>query len=173
MKISASEHGVIRIFALDLPADQAAKFDSAALKSALGADSFDADKAEIFDVADLDDLKLTGYLIQGNGVSETDVSPFAPQLSALKGHVAIVYSAAFKGSDQTLKITTPLRHIATFNEAPLQVKFKDLPSDSAARTPHTKPAKKPVSDAAMSGRVATVALLVIFAFTAVFIWAAG
>jgi hypothetical protein len=36
-----------------------------------------------------------------------------------------------------------------------------------------KPPKKPASDAAMSGRVATVVLLFLAVFLALFIWGAG
>ena len=37
----------------------------------------------------------------------------------------------------------------------------------------TKPPKKRPSDAAMSGRVATVVLLVLAVFVALFVWGAG
>jgi len=143
------------------------------LQTALGAKGLMEDQTEVFKPSDLDQLGVAGYLEQGCGVAPADIDPLRPQLAAIKDAAVVVFSSAFGGVDQKLTITAPLRHIATFEEEKDAINFEKLPSQSAKmqnNPPEEKPAKKPVSDAAMSGRVATVVLLFIFVFTALFIW---
>lgn len=167
--VSPNEAGVVRIYAIDLaPADTLAfcepKPDQNGdadwpLKAALGVTHLDEDFVEVFDVATLEQIGLSGYLVMGNGIAEADVAPYKDMLDRLQGHVAIVFSAAFGGVEAQLTPQSPLRYIAAFREENAPVTFKPLPDESAKRT-DAPPAKKKPSDAAMSGRVATIALLV-------------
>jgi hypothetical protein len=169
--VMGNEHGVIRIYAIDLPTDQISLFtqrqqvagnDPWPLKDALGATvNFNEDFIKIVDVAALGEIGLVDYLTLGNGVSAGDVAPYSDVLTRVQGHIVIVFSSAFKGEAQTLAIKRPLRFIAAFREESAAVTFEPLPDGSAKGTLAGKvPRKKPTSDAAMSGRVATIALLV-------------
>lgn len=182
MNVPALETGVIRLFAIDLPKDQIEDFrtpvhgtDDAVtwpLKDALGAAFLDEDFVEVFPVEDLESFGLAGYLMEGNDVPEDQIDAMRAQLAALKGYVLLVFSSAFSDTAQTLTPRAPLRHIGTFFSEGAPVKFEQLPSQSADPNSGVKPRKTP-SDAAMSGRIATYALLFIFLFTALFIWIAA
>ncbi len=172
--IKPTEHGVVRVFAVDLPEDQIAGFNRQngtwPLQEALGADVLNADHVELFPVSDLDELGLTGYLEQGYGMDHADLADMRARLDGLSGHVLIVTSRAFGETAQTLTPRAPLRLIASFNEDTAPVAFEPLPSKAARGTTGGKAAP---SDAAMSGRIASLALLVLFALVAVVVWVAS
>lgn len=184
--VSAVERGLIRIYSIDLPADTGpqdiARFAEPRhdtgddpdwpLKAALGVSYLDEDFVEVFDVAALDEIGLVGYLIAGSGVAEADVAPYSELLDGLSGPIAVVFSAAFGGFDATITPQPPLRYVAAFREESAAVTFKPLPDESAKRV-ETPSAKKKPSDAAMSGRVATIALLVMALLVWLMIWIAG
>ena len=168
--VTANERGLIRIYGIDLPADEIQLFagspqsggdDPWPLCAALGAAAdLNEESIEIIDVEALGEIGLVGYLTLGNGATAADFAPYSDLLAGIQGHVAIVFSSAFKGVAQTLSPGPPLRFIAAFREGGAPVTFAALPDDSAKGTLSDAPRKKPVSDAAMSGRVATIALLV-------------
>lgn len=166
-EIEEGERGLVRLFTVDIPRAEIDAFDPA---EALGAPALDPDQTELFPLSDLRGLGLSGYMREGLGIAEEEID--ASRLDALEGVVLVVRSAAFGGASATLTVQTPLRWIGTYREETAPVKFEPLPAgrtqEAAAPDP---PAKRP-SDAAMSGRVASVALLVIFALTALVIWIA-
>ena len=185
LKVRKNEFGVVRLFTVDAEAEGQNKMSAEPewgedpsdppwpLREALGVDYLDSDFIELFDVADLDELGLAGYMIEGLGIAEDDVAPHRAQLDAIKGLVLIVFSNALGGFETTIRPKSPLRWVGTFVEDRPPVQFDPLPSGGAERPPAPEPEKKRPSDAAMSGRVATVALLVIFALTAVVVWVAS
>ncbi|MBD3679736.1 MAG: aspartate carbamoyltransferase catalytic subunit [Rhodobacteraceae bacterium] len=116
LDIPAHERGYVRVFALDLPDEEAARFNAEALATALGARHFDATRAEVFPVGDLGELGLSGYLAEGMGVAAEELDPDRARLDALKGHVAVVPSVAFAGKAQAVTVTAPLRLIGTYRE---------------------------------------------------------
>ncbi len=172
--IRSTEHGVVRVFAVDLAAEQLTGFNRQngtwPLQEALGAEVLEADHVDLFAVSDLDELGLTGYLEQGYGMDPEDLADMRVRLNALSGHVLIVTSRAFAGQAQTLKPRAPLRLIASFHENAAPVVFEPLPSKAARGTTGGKAAP---SDAAMSGRIASLALLVLFVLVAVVVWIAS
>ncbi|MFK7938125.1 MAG: hypothetical protein AB8B82_02005 [Roseovarius sp.] len=174
--ITETERGVVRVFAIDLTDDALKAFvrrnGSWALQEALGADVLTPDLVEVFDVADLTGLGLSGYLHEGQGIAPGDLDPLRAQLDAITGSVMVLPSSAFAGTAQTLSVRAPLRLVATFNEDKPPVAFEPLP-DASAKGEVSPEGKPRPSDAAMSGRVATVALLLIFIFTALMIWIAA
>ncbi len=139
MRVSASEHGLVRVFKIDLPRDQIEAFGTPSsdsgqhwpLAQALGASQLLQDHVVVFDMADLDDLGLAGYLIQGHGISKQDIDMDRAQLARIEGHVLIVTSAAFAGLAQDLSPRAPLRWIATYCEEQQPVNFEPLPDASA------------------------------------------
>ncbi|WP_306005749.1 hypothetical protein [Aquicoccus porphyridii] len=136
-EIRSSEQGVIRLFAVDLPPDEAAHFNRRngtwPLRAALGADWLDPDHLLFFDIADLDGVGLTEYLAEGHGIGAEELAPLRQRLDGMKGHALIVTSRAFGGRAQTIKPRAPLRLVATLHEDRPPVIFERLPSDAATR----------------------------------------
>jgi hypothetical protein len=179
IEIKASETGVVRVFAVDIPADQIGAFTSRngrwPLREALGAEALDAAHVEVFDAADLAGVGLPGYLADGHAIPDDQITPMRAQLMAREGTLMVVTSRAFQGTAQTLTPRAPLSLIGTFQEPHDPITFGALP-DASARTPEPpseEPARKAPSDAAMSGRVATVALLVLALLVVVMVWIAA
>lgn len=175
IEIKPTEAGVVRVFDVDRTAEEAGPFNrrngSWPLKDALGADVLDADHVDLFQVEDLEGVGLVGYLQDGMGVAAADLDDHRAALDRVSGTVLVLGSRAFGGVSQVLHPRAPLHLVATFNEDRAPVSFEPLPDESAR--PGSKPKKAPPSDAAMSGRVAMIALLVIFVLTGVVIWVAA
>lgn len=142
MQVSSSERGLVRLFAVDVPPEEIEAFrtqvigvDGALLswplKEALGFTYLDEDFIELFPVSDLEEMGLTGYMIEGLGIAQKDVAEDATRLTAQKGWVLIVLSAAFDGVAQTLSPKAPLRWIGTYKEDGAPVHFEPLPDASA------------------------------------------
>lgn len=174
--VKENEHGVVRLFTVDLPEGELDDFAEAKgdgpspLQEALGVEELNTDFVELFPVSRLEGLGLPGYMIDGLGIAEADVNEDRARLESIQGPVLVLLSSAFDGKAQTLTPKSPLRWVGTYTEERAAVSFKPLPSDSAKGTTGGKP---PPSDAAMSGRVASIALLVLFLLVAVVIWVAA
>lgn len=180
--IKAGERGVVRLFRIDLPPEEIKTFSENdlmtgrwPLKEALGIEDVNATFIDVFSVAELGELGLAGYMTEGLGVSQAELADDGAFLGALDGHVLTVLSGAFKGLAVTLQPSPPLRWIGTYREDRAPVQFEKLPDEAAVSEaePEPVPKKKKPSDAAMSGKVATLALLVFFALTALMIWIAA
>ena len=132
---------------------------------------------DLMQVEDLEGYGLSQYLEQGMGVSSHDLEDAHALIEGLTGTVLVVSSGAFGGQAQVLTPRAPLRLVATFNEDKAPVQFDPLPSAGAQVAPAPEdpaaPEPKKKSDAAMSGRVAMIALLILFALTAVVVWVAS
>lgn len=170
MHIPAHERGHIRVFALDLDSAAAQDFSQSAqaLATALSIDQIDPAKVEIFDIADLEQMPLSTYLIDAQGAERTQIAPDAARLDQLRGHVVLVFSSAVTG--QTLTPTGPLRWIGTYSEPDMMPSMEPLTSDGAQGQINKKP---PPSNAAIGGRVATVALAFMFLLVILMIVIAG
>ncbi|MBO9478411.1 hypothetical protein J7382_12765 [Shimia sp. R11_0] len=142
MQVTDSERGLVRLFALDLPSEEITAFREPVydtdgditdwpLQRALGFTYLDEDFIEIFPISDLEDLGLTGYMVQGLGIAEADVKEDAARLSSQKGWILVVLSSAFEGAAQTLSPQSPLRWIGTYKEEGAPVSFEALPDASA------------------------------------------
>jgi hypothetical protein len=175
-EIKENEHGIVRLFTVDLPEAELDDFAEAKgdgpspLQEALGVSDLNTDFVELFPVSALEGLGLTGYMVEGLGIAEADVNEDRARLEAIEGPVLVVLSSAFGGTPQTLTPKPPLRWVGTYTEERAAVNFKPLPAESAKGTTGGKP---PPSDAAMSGRVASIALLVLFLLVAVVVWVAA
>ena len=145
MQVKPTERGLIRLFSVDLPPEKIKAFNTRTfdddgdqtswpLYDALGPNYLDEDFIEYFDVADLEGIGLTGYMTQGLGIADSEIAQDAARLSTLKGHVLIVFSAAFDGIGQTLNPRAPLRWIGTYTEEASKVSFPTLHSDAAKGT---------------------------------------
>jgi hypothetical protein len=180
MEVKEGERGRVRVFAVDLAPSELAAFRDPdgdwPLKAALGADTLDPAHVEAFPVSDLEGLGLSGYLSEGHGIPDDQLADMRARLDAQTGPVMVLTSRAFHGTAQTLTPRAPLRLLASFTEERPPVSFAPLPSGDAGRTAPSDdstaaPPRK--SAAAQSGRVAMIALLVLFALAAVVIWVAA
>lgn len=140
LNVVPNERGCIRIFELDLSNEDLRKLKNpqgespsteAAVAHMLGLDWLNADYIEMFDVADLDELGLAGYLTQGNGVAPASIEADRTRLGEIKGWVLILYSSAFDGKSAQLSPNRQLSFVGTWQEARDQVSFEPLPSKAA------------------------------------------
>lgn len=173
--IRSAERNVVRVFAVDLDRKAAEKFgepgDPWPLQEALGAAYLDPSHVDLLQIEDLEGVGLSGYLEQGMGVSPKDLNEARALIEGITGTVLVIGSNAFGGQEQVLTPRAPLRLVATFNEEKEPITFEKLPDGGTERA--AAPEKKTPSDAAMSGRVAMMALLVIFALTGLVVWVAS
>lgn len=185
LQIPANETGVIRVFALSMSTEKARALKAGmsenngnshggSLRQLLGGAALDASHVELFALADLGDMALADYLVEGAGAEPKVVEPDRLKLSALDGWVMIVYSSAFLGMQQVLTPTSELRLIGTYAQEGTDWGARiDLSTPSArprgSGMSEPAPKKRP-SDAAMSGRIAMLALLVAFAVVGLMLW---
>lgn len=174
--IPANQSGVIRVFALSMTDTEAKalKSDPGAINAMLGG-AVDAEQVEIFPVSDLEGVGMAGYLSEGNAVPEADLAPDRAKLDKLGGWVMIVFSRAFGGAATTLTPQPALTLIGTYGSEGVDWRATETVTSEAAKPFSAPPetVKKKPSDAAMSGRIATLVLILLALFTVVFIWAAG
>ncbi|GGX53400.1 hypothetical protein GCM10007385_21820 [Tateyamaria omphalii] len=176
MRVPPNERGVIRVFALSMTDKeaQALKDDPEAIDAALGA-SVDAEQVEVFRVSDLEGIGLVGYLVEGNAVPPEQLSPDKAKLAKLGGWVMIVFSLAFGDRETALNPATTLTLIGTYGEIRTDWRAAETVEADSAK-PYSAPpetVKKKPSDAAMSGRIAMIALLVLGLLTWVMIRIGG
>jgi hypothetical protein len=123
--VSPQETGVIRVFALDLPDDQAraltlarrTEADDRRLAALLGVDDLDPVHVDVIAVDDLIDGGLPGYLTEALDAEEGPVTANAPMLAARQGWVVIVLSRAVAGRAPGLTPAPTLRLLATYRTA--------------------------------------------------------
>lgn len=179
LSIPAAESGLIRVFALSLPEAEAKalKADTPQVgahpvERALGAQTLVTKHVEVFPIADLGDMSLPDYLTEGAGAARPPIDTDRAKLTALEGWVMIVYSGAFGGVAQDITPESALTLIGTYaQEGTDWTNVIDI--ETASAVPQAAPApelKRPPSDAAMSGRIAMLALLVAFAVVGLMLW---
>ncbi len=174
LPISHLETGLVRVFALFLPDDEAKAVKQSIeteLARLLGVTALDTHQAELFPIADLDEMSLTEFLEDGHGVAPDALKGDKAKLNALEGWVLLLRSAAFEGLDVTLHPSAQITLIGTYAE-PTTDWSEDMPLTAASATEQNPPKKQP-SEAAMAGRIATIALLFLFLFTALIVWIAA
>lgn len=178
--VAKGERGIVRIFAVDLPEPELEHFTARTtgtngkvrwpLQEALGVPVLDEDFIEQFPMEDLAELGLSGYLSEGYDIPDDALSNVSDALDAIAGNVLLIWSEAFGGAETILVPSAPLRHVATLQEPQPEVQFEPLPNKSAKREPEDVRNKPAISDAAMSGRIALIALLVAFFAVGLMIW---
>lgn len=134
LDIPSGEHGLIRVFTLDLSLTEAEPLldnDAQGLKSLTGATALDTDHIDLFDMNDLSGMPLADYLAEGHGVPHIEIAPHRAQLDRVKGRVLVMRSPAFEHLGQRLQVSKPLRWIATFGEAQGEQPIETLRSPSA------------------------------------------
>ena len=172
ISVTATEAGVVRVFALSMDDAAAQSLKTGdALAQTFGGAALDATHVEVFALADLGEMSLPDYLIEGAGVQQAALESDRAKLNALSGSVMVIYSSAFGGKALEL---TPDRALTLIGSYPQEgtdwTGAIDLSTPSALPKTPEGPAKKRPSDAAMSGRIAMLALLVAFGVVGLMVW---
>ncbi|WP_368186247.1 hypothetical protein [Aestuariibius sp. HNIBRBA575] len=180
--LNVPEYGrAVWVFAIDLPDTAIAAFQAETysdhgelrdwpLCDALGLDWLDHDFIEVFEAQTMQEYGFARYLTEANGLDEDAVGADADQLNALTGHVLLVFSDAVRS--KTLSPKPPLRLIGHYPDANPIAPMDKLYAKSAQGN-LSKPAKKVKSDAAIGGKIALYAMIVMFAIVGMMIWVAG
>lgn len=166
LTVPASEHGVVRVFSLEIEAGGARAFDApGAVAAALGVDSVDTDYVEVFPVTDLAGVGLAAYLTDGCGVPEEVIDPDRARLDALTGHLMVVLSKAFGGRAMRIAPAAQLKLVGVYSETPV-----DWSSDGPIETSSARPrsgagisARPPDTRAGRIGSALFVGLLLLCA----------
>ena len=164
LSIPAGERGTVRLFALDLPPEEARAFaaDPGAVARALGAPDLDPTRVEVFPVARIAAIGLPVYLAEGHGIPPAALEAQSETLAALDGHVAIVAAGAFGPEARTLTVAPPLRLVGAWQEDAPAIRFGELPSESARGTLGTPPGLPPAPQAGGGrGRLLTILILLL------------
>jgi hypothetical protein len=136
LTVPANEHHVVRVFALDVPRDEAmALRDGAgrdrAIGALLGLDRIDPAHVEIVDPADLEGIGLAGLLTEGHGADEAAVEADRQRLDGLTGYAMILGSAAFGGRAAVLRPAAEVTPVGAYREDVAPVRFEPLPDAGA------------------------------------------
>jgi hypothetical protein len=137
LTVPAGERGVVRLFAVDLPEEDARAFaaDPRAVGRALGAPDIDPARIDVFPVSRVAPLGLPLFLSEGHGIAPSDIAPHVETLDALDGHVALVASGAFGDAARSVVVAPPLRLVGTFREERTPIAFGTLPDAQAREAP--------------------------------------
>lgn len=169
--IPANDHGAIYVLELQRPAPEGLQEKTdAAMMAVLGKIVVNTDYVDAIVPGTLTDMTLPDLI--RNGYEMPIAEREAEQLRGLFGTVVLVMSAAFGGNETTVDLPGDIRHVLTLRETPTMHAPQPLTAQSAEGI-IVQTGKKPVSDAAMSGRIAMIALVVLFLLVAIMIWIAG
>jgi hypothetical protein len=164
LTIPPDERGAVRIFAVDLPPEEARAFaaDPTAVPRALGAPDLDPGHIDVFPVSRVAALGLSVFLAEGHGIPPEALAGDAAKLDALDGYVAVVAAGAFGPAARTLTVAPPLRLVGTYRESIPPVSFSPLPTESATGVlggPSAKPV--PTPGGSNVTRMLTILLLIL------------
>ncbi|MEN8889486.1 MAG: hypothetical protein ABF243_11490 [Celeribacter marinus] len=172
-------HRHVWVFAVDLPADALRAFghedhtsnDAAQwpLGDALGLSPYpNQEFVELFDLETVRDYGFSRYLSEANGM---DIGADASKLDALSGGIALVFSQALDNGQTQFAPKDPLTFIGRYAR-PVEMPVHDTLTSKGAEgmLPQGMP---PKSDARIGGMVATLVLIFLAIFVALFVWISG
>jgi hypothetical protein len=179
MTITPGERHVLRVFALDITPEAADRLrnrpdtddplarvdpslrhaDRAAVAALFGLDDIDPAQVELVETADLGDLGLAAYLIEGDAAAEAQIAADRARLDGLRGLVVTVPSAAFDLRPVTLRPAPQMTLIGTYAEDVPPVRFDPLPDASARGAVSAPQAASAPGPRRRAGLLAGMALL--------------
>lgn len=160
--VSENEKGLVRLFALDMSPEQAEFLrEPGAAAQVLGVDDLDETQIEVFPVADLGDLGLDGYLVEGFGIAPDRIAPDRARLKAVTGWAMALRSRAFGDRPVTLTPADPLRLIGVWAEPGTDWSGGPMDSDSTGREPLAAPRAARARSRAVGGVVFAVVMLLL------------
>lgn len=129
--VPALERDRIRVFSAALSPEEMQRDKALLVAALLGDPDLDPAYVELFDVADLSDIGLAGYLNEGLGVPGAALVSDRTRLEALTGPVLILLSKALHGREVRLTPDPRLTLIGTYTEDRPPVHFEPLPTSAA------------------------------------------
>jgi len=163
LTIAAGERGVIRLFTLDMPAEQARFLNEpGAAAQMLGGTDLDPAQIDIIKIADLAGVGLAEYLMQGCSVPADQIDQTA--LAAITGHVLLIRSRAFKGRATTLAPSPPLTLVASFTETLTDWSAKPMQSPDIKRRISPRSARSQARRVGFSLFVVIMTLIIALVF---------
>jgi len=174
--IPRNEHGLIRVFAISRPpvdiTSTISRQGKAAVAENLLGHPLPEGEFELFPMADLSGVGLSGYLSEGYAVPADQIAKHRRKLDALDGYVLLVFSKAFDGAEITLSPGPDLTLIGTFGETQPDMTIGTIDSDAAraySGVPQQTPASPPKG---ASGSALVVVGLIVIAGLALW-WVLG
>ena len=131
LTIPAHDRTGVRVFSAALTTEEMQRDKATLVAQLLGDAKLDPAFVELFDVADLTDLGLAGYLAEGLGVPDAALAADRPRLDALRGPVLILLSKALHGRGADLTLDPRLTLVGTYAEDRSPVHFEPLPTTAA------------------------------------------
>ncbi|MEM8591676.1 MAG: hypothetical protein AAGF13_04030 [Pseudomonadota bacterium] len=178
LQVPAGEAGRIRVFALSMTEKEAKTLAANAHEAApspqekvLGATGVDHDSIEVFPLKNLEGVGLPDYLLEGHDAVAEDVQRDKAKLGALGGWVMIVHSKAFQGKEHELTPDPRLTLIGLYRQEGID--WTPVPVTTETAEPYSGKQRKPMSDARISGMVATAVLVFLALFVILFVVLAG
>ena len=174
LSIPAGERGTVRLFAVELPPEEAPAFaaDPGAVARALGAPDLDPTRVEVFPVSRIAAIGLPAYLAEGHGIPPDALAADRETLAALEGHVVIVAAGAFGPEARVLQVAPPLSLVGQWQEDLPEIRFGDLPSESARGSLGAPPAPRSAPRAG-PGRAQLLTILILILAVVGFIILSG
>lgn len=161
--VPANETGMIRLFWIGQP------ISVEGLKSVMQASRMDPRHVDIIDTADLGEGGLFAYMVDGLGIDPAQIDQEA--LDGVEGVVAFMRTKAFGGVGQNLQLLPPIRYIGEYHEQRPPMRPRKIATKSAEGTIAGRSAAS--NGKAMAGKVAMLALAVMFAVVLVMILVGG
>ncbi|MFT5065531.1 MAG: hypothetical protein ACJAXK_000532 [Yoonia sp.] len=169
INVPANDHGAIYVLELNrLAPDGLDTKTDAAMMAVFGNVVLNTDYVDAITPGMLAEMSLPDFIRNGYDMPVSTIQ--AEEMRGLMGTVVLVMSAAFGGDAMNIDLPSDVRLVMVLHETTAMAAPRPITTDSALGT--VPPKRKKPSDAAMSGRVATYALLVLFALVVVMIWIA-
>ncbi|MEM6729352.1 MAG: hypothetical protein AAF618_12700 [Pseudomonadota bacterium] len=184
LTVPEGEAGRIRVFALSMTEKEAKALAAnrspapetdgprSYQEEVLGARGLDHDHIAVFPLKNLEGVGLPDYLLEGHGAVPGDVARDKAKLGALGGWVMVVLSKAFRGKSRQLALDPRLTLIGTYAQEGVDWTPVKIETETAKPEKDGK-ARKPMSDARISGMVAMGVLLFLAVFVILFVVLAG
>lgn len=171
LSVRKDETGVVRLFRLDMPPEQARflQAEPAALADKLGVTSLDPDQADVVRIDDLDDLGLAGYLTEGIGVADAAIASDRAMLDALRGYVLVLLSRAFGGQATEIRPGDGVTLLRTYGQVPIDRTGGPIEAESAR--PGGRARKSPRATRAQARRIGGSIFAVFMILIALIVWA--
>ncbi len=137
MQAGEGEAGLVRVFAIDAPPGEAARWREPEggdwpLPRALGLDRLDPEGVQVLRPAELGEIGLSGLLAAGHGVDEAQLADERERLDSETALVAVIRSSAIAGPAE-LRPGPPLRLLGVFSEPSVAVSLSDMGDYESAR----------------------------------------
>lgn len=163
IQIPKYEKGVTRVFSLSMTAQEARKLrdDAQIRQTLLGGTDLDPRGVEVFALADLGEIGLSGYLRDGADAQEADLRRDAAKLAALDGWVMLIHSSAFRDQKVTLHPAPALTLVGTYAQHQVARTETQLESDAAQLYTGQHAAPAPTDPRAGAGSMWVVLVLAV------------